>query len=152
MLRIGLALYLVLATAVGPSLCCCLPVRLLAFCTPAERSSSARHAHCCHHAGDREHPSKKTNSTPDNPSPAPHGPCPCKENRSEPLVFTAAGHFSGAEHGRFQETLSWLEAGEFFRAVTLLVPPAQGQATGELIASSLHNPRAILRALHILRC
>jgi hypothetical protein len=33
-----------------------------------------------------------------------------------------------------------------------LVPGIPGQAFGEPLASALHDPRDILRALHILRC
>jgi hypothetical protein len=149
MVRIGLTLYLVLSIAVGPSLCCCLPGDLLALCTSA---SSARH-HCCGHPScDRDHSSKKPSDVPGDPSPAPHRHCPCKEASPELLVFLAPEHSSGAEEGRFPDSSRSIEAGWFLLSVNPLSLPTQGQLPTQPITGSWHDPRDILRALHILRC
>jgi hypothetical protein len=152
MLRLGLALYLVFSTAVGPSLCCCLPGDLLALFNSAKQTSSAHHRSCGHPACDRDHPSKKSKGVPGDPSPAPHRPCPCKEACPEPLVFLAAGHASGAEYGRSLEAPRSIEAGWFLLPASSMILPAQGQLPTQPITCSWHDPRDILRALHILRC
>lgn len=86
MVRIGVSIYLMLATAVGPWFCCCTTMRLLGSVVPAEsggggRSHSAR-AGCCHH----KHQSKKlpeqnrSEKTPDRHDQPGQPSCPCQEH------------------------------------------------------------------------
>ena len=152
MARIGLALYLVFSTAAGPSLCCCLPGDLLALCTAARQPSSAHHGCCGHPAHDRDHLTRKSDRTPGDPSPAPHRPCPCKETCPQPLVFLTSELSSGAEEGRSLEAPRSIEAGWHPLSARSLTLPAEGQLPTGSITCSWCDPRAILRACHILRC
>jgi hypothetical protein len=151
MVRVGLALYLMLATAAGPWLCCCTADSLFVLCAGTRPESAGAHCSCGHHGGDRAHPTTKPRGTADDPSQVPRGPCPCKQSRPEPSVFLPPEHSSGAQPGRFLETLPSTEAGSFFLSASSLTLPAGGHST-ESIIGSWHDPRDILRALHILRC
>jgi hypothetical protein len=153
MVRVGLTLYLMCATAVGPALCCCLPARFFALFTPAEQSLPACHACCSHHTCDRDGLSGNLPGSRDNPSPGPRDPCPCKESPLERLVLIAPENSAkNANDGRSLETSSFVEVDRLPVAAAFLVPGTPGRASGEPFASALHDARDILRALHILRC
>ena len=78
MIRVALAVYLALASAVGPWACCCAPGRLASrLFSPAPAGAPS----CCHHKAATDQPA---------PSHCPRAPshprCPCKEG----LAFDAA--------------------------------------------------------------
>lgn len=76
MIRAGLLLYLIFATAAGPGLCCCLAD---GFGSLASKEKSAKS--CCpkHNHDKKEGPAK-----------SPSGPCPCQEDRVSPNPGWAA--------------------------------------------------------------
>ena len=149
MARIGLALYLVLSTAVGPSLCCWLPGDLFALCTAITQPSSA-HRHCCgHHAANHCHRAVKTTQAPDMPTPAPQRDCPCKEDQPQPVVFELSDNLPALEAARSLMVSHWTIVGVPVLGGVLLT---QGEAPRESIFCPFRNSRDILRALHILRC
>lgn len=95
MARIGLTLYLALASALGPSLCCCLPGAVVELFASGNHPS-AGHGCCGHHAASsREHP-VKSGQTPQTPSPARQKDCPCKDGQSQPVVLTASHELESA--------------------------------------------------------
>lgn len=144
MTRIGLALYLVLSSAVGPSLCCCLPGELLALYT-----SSACHRCCDYHTTSPSHRPAKPTEAPGTPSPAPQNDCPCKESQPQPVVLTPVEWDPAAQYTRSLMVSQWATVGDSLLAA---VPLTQGQAPRESISCPFRDSRDMLRALHILRC
>jgi hypothetical protein len=149
MARTGLALYLVLSTAVGPSLCCCLPDDLFSLCTAPKEPSSA-HRHCCgHDAAHHRHRAANTTQAPDMPTPAAQRDCPCKEDQPQPVAFELSGNLSPLEAARCLMVSHWTIVGVPVLGDVLLT---QGKAPRESISCPFCNSRDILSALHILRC
>jgi hypothetical protein len=139
MVRIGLTLYLMLSTAVGPALCCCLPGDFLALCLPA---SSVRHSCCGYHAG-------RTEQSPGTPSPGPQKDCPCKKDQPQPVVFTPTHQSAASEYTRPLMLPQGTVVGDCLLGAAHFV---QGHAPREPISYPYHNSRDLLRALRILRC
>lgn len=146
MARVGLALYLMLTVAAGPCWCCCTAGRLFAF---GEQSPRPR---CCdQHTATPGPQAPPQESAPDNPSPAPHDSCPCRETRPEPVAFTASSQPSPADSARSLLDLQAAEVGGSFSGGSPALA-IHGQAPKECVAFPFHDPREVLRALHILRC
>jgi hypothetical protein len=85
MVRIGLTMYLVLATVAGPAFCCCVPVRIadllaLGLSGPGQSAAATPQRTCCHHAP-RSTPHDGNNPSRDHEKPGcPDSPnCPCKQ-------------------------------------------------------------------------
>lgn len=89
MIRLGLFLYLILAMAAGPGLCCCFAEGFGSLLTKEKSTKS-----CC-----PNHPNNKKEV------PAKHlpGPCPCQEDRVSPNPAWAVerGDFFGATSFQF---------------------------------------------------
>jgi hypothetical protein len=85
MARIGLTLYLVLASVAGPGLCCCVPARLAhLLCLGSGKSgrvaATTPRQCCCHHdGGPAASPQKTPSPDPSNPCSPEPGSCPCKQ-------------------------------------------------------------------------
>jgi hypothetical protein len=147
MVRIGFTLYLVVSTAVGPSLCCCLPGDLLALCT-----SSARHRCCGHHAATRRHQQAKTEQPRETPAPAPQKDCPCKAVEPQPAALTPSHPSPASEYTRSSMLPHGASVGVPLLGAAHLTPHSPVQAPGQCITFPFLSSREILRALHILRC
>jgi hypothetical protein len=148
MLRIGLTIYLIVATATGPSLCCCTALALALFhsaakhpTTPKDQDETA-HA-CCHH----RHPAtfRATREEPSHPAHT----CSCGDSRPELVLSPSSPRAviaSSAELPAFgQDTL---------------IPHSSDPASVALSAANSASrgfcacpcARAVLDSRHILRC
>jgi len=148
MTRIALTLYLVLASAVGPSLCCCLPSELLGFYTSDKQS----HRCCGHHAAKHSPRPAKTKQDPATPSPVPQKDCPCKEGQSKPVLFTPAHESPASEYSRTLMLPQWAAVGGFLPGTGSITLYAQEQPTSHCITFPFLSSREILRAIQVLRC
>ncbi len=144
MLRIGLSVYLMLATLTGPWLCCCQLPRMSARFVAHLRNKQAKptedHPSCCQHRV----PVK--DSQPTNPPKAPS--CPCQGNRPA-LVLLESDPARQLQRDSSAQTLDLLDYDFLSGAVILSV--------GLMQTSSSQSPpvltgRDILSSLHILRC
>jgi hypothetical protein len=153
MARIGLTLYLMLATVAGPWLCCCTAGQLPVSFSPTTPEPSVPHTCCGCGAAPSGEPAANDEQAPDNPSPpaAPDGPCPCRKGLQKLSPLAKPVRSPGVEPGGSFESLYPFEAGTFF-TVSSLDPRDQGRVPGEPITFPFYGPRDILRALHILRC
>jgi len=145
MAQISLALYLALSTAVGPSLCCCLPGKLVALFTSAQRPLSA-----CHH-GACQGPHPKKTKGPGRPAPTPEKDCPCKESQPQPAEFTPAPPSPESESTRSLIPTKWAALGVSLGAGPLLLH-SQEQPPGHGISFPFSDARDILSVLQVLRC
>jgi hypothetical protein len=148
MARICWCWYLVLTTAVGPSLCCRLSCDLVRPCTLAKQPLPARS--CCggKHAANQSNRLSKITYDLEKPSPTPTRDCPCKKGELRPVWFAraelATGHTSMLSEG--------IAVGACLSGVAPVPLHSQEQAPGHYIAFRFGDPRSILRAQHILRC
>ena len=147
MTRIGLTLYLVLSTAVGPSLCCCLPGDLLALWT-----SSARQGCCGHHAASHSHRPAKTTQAPGTPSPAPEKDCPCKESQPQPVVLTPSEKSQDSESTRSLIAANWAAVDVSLLHAAPLNLLTQAETKGRCFAFPFRGARDVLSVLQVLRC
>src|ERR1043165_798610 len=91
MLRIGLTVYLMLATFMGPALCCCTIARLSA-ATPTlaqPEEPEKPHSCCCCEQSLPPDASPQLGEPPDHPpQPTDHDPasCPCKQHPTNPMT------------------------------------------------------------------
>lgn len=154
MFRIGLSMYLVLATVAGPSLCCCTPV-CLADILPLGNSKSAQGAHpksCCRHheLPSDSHREKTPTRAPGKPS-CPDCPnCPCKQ------AGDAALPSQDVERANQTLARSFIDAPVGLGPVTtltcLLSPAPELQAWGQRGALPFLSAHDFLTTFHILRC
>ncbi len=131
MIRTGLFLYLMLALAAGPGLCCCLPERFVAKNT--QKNS------CCQNNdfGKKDAPAK-----------TPSAPCPCQEDRLAANIVLS------------MEQVDVLRIAENQVSSMFDIPPMQHlQVDRNIVDNSPGNlafahlsARGILRAIHLLRC
>jgi hypothetical protein len=147
MARISLALYLVLSTAVGPALCCCVPGDLLALRTSAKQSSASCHR-CCGHDGAKHSHLPMTSPAPRGPIPAPEKDCLCKAGQPQPVVLTPSAKAPTSEEIRSLVPQSAALSLSLVGPTTVIA----GQAPTGSIFCPFRTSRDILRALHILRC
>jgi len=135
MIRVGLLLYLMLVTAAGPAVCCCLAVRVGDIV--ANEAGDAKGC-CPAHA-----PTKK-----ETPSKCPHPPCPCKEVGYDPNIGKMSDQTEILTDLRQQ-----LSIGAFAPFVT--PPSVSVHPEAEIppnLAFTFLDGRGILRAIHGLRC
>ena len=132
MIRFGLFLYLMLATAAGPGLCCCVADRLGNM--PAKETPTKK---CCrnHHDGKKEAPAKD-----------PSAACPCKQDRVSPNPVLTMERGDGLGYSSFQFA-SVLGLSALKAPVTDV-----NTATPRNLAFSNLDAREVLRAIHVLRC
>lgn len=134
MIRVGLLLYLMLVTAAGPAVCCCLAVRV-GDIVAKERGDAKG---CCPaHA-----PTKK-----ETPNKCPSPLCPCKEVGYNPNVGKTSDQ---------AEILIDLRQHTSIEAFTPFVTPPSVDAHPETdvprnLAFTFLDGRGILRAIHGLR-
>lgn len=95
MIRNGLVIYLLIATAVGPGLCCCETGRALNSVAGAvtayfgEAAESATAPTCCSQRQPTESPETVTSKGEPEKLPSENRPCPCKRNTSADIVLIA---------------------------------------------------------------
>lgn len=153
MMRLGLAVYLMLTTAVGPWFCCCAASRILKLCTTSEPGRPAGHSCCGAHAPSPGHRSTGQEQGPAPSSPSPLGSCPCKEGRSQPVVFATSERSSAVELVRLLTALPSAEKGGLLLPASFVLSGyATAQTATECLAFPFHDCRDILTALHVLRC
>jgi hypothetical protein len=147
MVRIGLAIYLMIATLAGPALCCCATQPPATCPTSTVAAPPAdQHKSCCKH----QHPAPKGGASQHKPQKDPG--CPCKNNSSR---SSAASPFDSNQGLRVALTGV---AGDWLDAWMLLPPNVDVRAALALVAFRntpvfpVPSSTDILRALHILRC
>lgn len=152
MARIGLTLYLMVATAASPWLCCCTAGQLPGPLSSSTPEPPAPHTCCGHGVAPSGQPAANDEQVPDSPPPAaPHGPCPCVKGLRNLSLLAVPERTAGVEQGGPFSSLCPFEVGTFI-TVNSLDLGDQGKAPGEPISFPFYGPRDILRALHILRC
>jgi len=75
MFRVAVALYLMLASAAGPWLCCCTGARLLGFDSLVHDKQGARSPCCCGHRGEKNQGRQSSDAQ------GPKKSCPCQEDQ-----------------------------------------------------------------------
>lgn len=150
MARIGLTLYLMLATAVGPCLCCCTMARLPAIAMAPAAEPPAPPSCCCHGEAPSADPASVDESNPDNSPPAsPAGRCPCDKGLRNVLAIDLPERVSEVDR---------------ISALASLNPLADGMTMSSLaqrddarwlvgpINIPFYDSTDMLRAFHMLRC
>jgi hypothetical protein len=151
MLRIGLALYLTVATVAAPGLCCCSLGRLPSSLPVEASAPSAPHSCCGQCEAPASEPVTDREEESDTPTPAaPNRPCPCKQRSRDASALTATDRPAVESVKSFVSHLA-PEPAKCFTA-SFQVGLDTGDVAGGPIAFPYHGPRGILRALHILRC
>lgn len=158
MLRVATVYTLVLTTVAGPWLCCCTVERVVRATQQlvrlAGKQGSDRKAHaCCGGHGSQGRPHHSSPQNPGNPSrPAP-GPCPCKAEMPSVEFSLPPETSSPLISG---DVADWLRLPfPFPGSLDLTVPLCPDEFTksrGAFLASSSGGARALLSALHVLRC
>ncbi len=144
MFRIGLSVYLMLATLAGPWLCCCQLPRLSARFVASLQKEKAKPAgsHCCRC---QEHVPVK-DSEPSNPPKAPT--CPCQSNRPA-LVLLESDEAKQLHRDSNAQAVDLLH----FDSLSEVVVPSVGlMLTSSPLSPLALTVREILSTLHILRC
>ena len=142
MVRIGVVVYLVLATAAGPAVCCCTMNRLFAFSSQGWSTTSSHHGCCNRHGKDGRRPGEVPKRRPD---------CPCQDSPRDSAYLAAAKSLVPEDAARSLNLPG--AAGMVGSALPhSLAPGAIIQVPRESIAFPFHDARQVLRALHILRC
>jgi hypothetical protein len=151
MLRIGLAAYLALSTAIGSSLCCCLPGDVLGVCTSAKDSSVS--LRCCDHH-DKHHDSQRSMAChfPIRQNRGQGKDCPCKRRNSEPVKLTPSKTTFAADSSRSLVLPHKMTVDTSALGMRALAFHGQGPARERCVSFPYCDPRGILRALQIMRC
>jgi hypothetical protein len=158
MFRIGLSIYLMLATLPGPWLCCCSPEHLLLAirqrfsAQPQQPSPHHQHDACCH-----KQPARAGKPQPACPQHSgnnrrPDQPCPYRDCGSWPTVLFSGGSEAGKHpllrHASFVSLL-------FFQAPAppLVLATLPGFAgSGPPVDLPFLTTGDLLHRLHMLRC
>jgi hypothetical protein len=144
MARVGLALYLMLATTAGPWVCCCAAAQVGAMLKPAGWAPATPvEAPCCCHGKPAEAPK------PADPRPAPARSCSCQQER-QPAVIIASDLDCTAQSDRMPVPFDTADDGLSGSALAGLPVPSQTLLDWAGLPHS--GGRDTLRALHILRC
>src|SRR5262249_12821956 len=122
MLRLAVALYLMIVTAVGPAACCCTATRPTS--RPGDQPpapQSTPHS-CCHH-GHKGPPPARAPARPSSQAPPTPPACPCKQTSGSGIAGLAAADEA-------QEVSLRVALGDLFIQVPgLWAPPAPASAT-----------------------
>lgn len=143
MARFGLALYLVMATAVGPWLCCCTTVGMPASPSasqqpaPGEPEETSTSCCCCPKAPADEPPAEPVNS------------CPCHKSQADPVILPPT---PVAEHARLLTVADALPGNPLDGSPALFTLDPYGRALWEGVVCPFQKPRDLLYALHLLLC
>lgn len=147
MLRIGLCVYLMFATLLGPWLCCCRLPRLGARFAALLRSEKAESAEsappCCQHrrpVKDSRQPAKRPNDP----------RCPCQGKRPEAPALVGLEADGARQLDRDNAQSVHLLNGDFLP--TAVTPSFHVRLFSSIHSAPVHSGRDILSALHILRC
>lgn len=154
MFRVTVTCYLTVLALLGPSLCCCTPLRLLADCSlgghagrgigEGRRSLDLDEECPCHQQSSHQR-------SPQTPSPSEDCPtCPCKDHKAIPIAFLSEGSGLASDLSlKLQPILLDVGflAGPDRDAVQVHSRPAE-----ENLHSPVLSPREKLRALQIMRC
>jgi hypothetical protein len=130
-MRVILSIYLMLASAAGPWLCCC----QAAFSTPRHSPAPAQTRTCCH----TEPAKTDTSDVPAKPVP----PCSCQHDRQPGLLSDNEVTMPSQWSVSYDVPAS---------ALTGAGDVCSPDAAAAWFASSCDDPRDLLRLLHILRC
>ena len=152
MVRVALALYLVLSTAVGPLLCCCLPGSVFSLCSSDTQPCSAHHGCCGHNAANHRHHWAKTKEVFGQPSPARQDNCPCRKGQADQVLFAENERSSSATHLRSSLIPQITDGDLFLQPSEASGLDMQTQAPSQCIAFPFCTSRDMLRALCIMRC
>lgn len=153
MVRIAVTGYLVVAAAMGPGLCSCTTVRLLADCSHVRRSASEAqngesetHQHCACDQNSSGHIPKRPSSTPERePS------CPCQDHQAIPVAFLATDITVSALYSSLAIELSF-ESAFLVTASAVALLATEERLRDDRLRSATRTAREILRAFQILRC
>jgi len=166
MLKVGITLYLVLATLAGPCVCCCTAARILSALIPSPpEPETLRIADrpvrksCCHHGvatANRAKPAPSdegavANNSPTKVKPAGDHGCPCRQGapgRAALRSVAPSDQLSGLTRFLAAEPdgAAWAHVSvseEFVQSIGLREGPARGPFL---------TAQDILRAHHVLRC
>jgi hypothetical protein len=147
MARIGLTLYLIIATLVGPWLCCCASVRWITTSLSTPATSDVAPRTCCGRANrDAESkPSKKPNR--EQKTPTPLAPCSCALGQS-PILFADSDIVGVDLRAEQTDTTDWSRS---LSTISTIIVGALNS-----FHRSAHFPNLtaqdILRALSVMRC
>lgn len=133
MIRLGLLLFLVLETAVGPGLCCCVAT-WADFCADAKGGNF-----CCQgkYPGKGETPNQRQ-------VPA----CPCQNERGTPILLKVGDWDQNVSDFRCLGAVD-----DINQTVTVFVPEhSQATSVSRNLAFTFLDGRGILRAIHVLLC
>lgn len=152
MVRIGISVYLMLATLVGPGLCCCTTPRLLAALAHPGKTEQPRLSCCPHHhqSGVADHPTGPEQAPQKREQPG-HPDCPCQENRAT-LALLSPDSESALQLLSRHLASGWMT---FVGALPMAVPQFVAGLTGVpggCPAFPFLTARDMLRSLHVLRC
>lgn len=145
MFRVGITVYLMVATLAGPSLCCCSMERVTAFAFDAVFSSrnDQTASHCCCATTCSKESSK-------NGQQAPHDPdkCPCKEKSNSRIAMPPMERVEVSQSDLMAEFVASFAAATFgSEIVTVAVPFVREQS------DSLHfSGQDMLLAFQTFRC
>jgi hypothetical protein len=155
MIRTTLTLYLALATAAGPSLCCCAmgEVRALGRTGAGQADRTPERCPCCGAAHATPRPTSghrdRGAASWEEPSPAPAERCPCREHPAAPVVLSTVA----------ADTIVWAcDLTPAGLTLTTLPPPAtapaspRGAEEGWGHPLPFHASNDLLRVFHLLRC
>ncbi|MBI2806264.1 MAG: hypothetical protein HYX68_14895 [Planctomycetes bacterium] len=132
MIRVGLFLYLIVATAAGPGMCCCFADGFGSLLTKGKSTKS-----CC---PKHDHSQKQA------PAKSPSAPCPCQEDRVSPNPAWTV------------ERSDVFGAVSFLLVSMQALPPSQllmadySTTSPRNFAFTCLSSKDILRAVHVLRC
>jgi hypothetical protein len=145
MVRVALILFLSLSSAVGPSLCCCLPGRLLGSGSLPGGGTSCGSHQCCGHSGPKQDQPQAPGGR------GPHEPCPCQETQpvaSAPQISKVSGDGAGTVPAF---SFSFEPVASIILWSARLSRPGIDFAGGSAAFRGCDG-RAILTSLHVLRC
>jgi hypothetical protein len=153
MVRIGLSVYLMLATLAGPSLCCCTTTRLVASLTHAREAGQPKPSCFQHHhqdgAGDYHTSRKKSPQNQERPGqPA----CPCQETRFEPVALLSPDAESAKQVPSRFLCCSLSDVFGTLPVTALLSVASTPPIPRERLALPFVTSHDLLHALHLLRC
>ena len=151
MFRIGLNVYLMLATLAGPCFCCCTARRFLTFVPSVGRVKHPGAHRCCghHRQGTGSDALKQEQGK---PSPSPLSPCPCQESQCQLSTFTVPDHPEVAGRNRLTPVANSFGTGASVIAFISPTALAYELMPQRCIAFPFLDCQDILRALHIQRC